>query len=116
MARQPSQILTAAELKAQKADLKAEVSAHAATAKSAEKGLVHAKKYLAVQNKSIEAAYAKAGKDHVAALKAACKTFESAQKQHLRAIEQATKLGNKAETKVSNLAPKVKAFADSATV
>jgi 4'-phosphopantetheinyl transferase EntD len=115
MARQPSKILTAAELKVAKTEAKAEVNTHAAAIKAAEKAIKDAKKILESTNKTVEAAFAKAQKDHVAGLKAASKAFETVQKAQSKIIEGATKLGVKAEAKVAALAPKVEPKPELAT-
>ena len=108
MARQPSKILTAAELKTQKADLKAEIAAHSSAIKHAEKAVAAAKKELNAVNKATEAAFAKAQKGHVAALKAASKAYEVVQKTHAKTIDSANKLGAKAEARVAALTPTAK--------
>ncbi len=105
MARQPSKILSAAELKEAKATAKAEVNTHAAAAKAAEKAIKVAQATLAAAGKANDAALAKAQKEHLATGKAALKAFETVQKAQQKIIESSAKLGTKAEAKVASLAP-----------
>lgn len=108
MARIASKILSASELKVQKADLKVEINAHLLAVKTAEKAIAAAQKQLTVANKAAESALTLAQKQHIAALKAASKEFDAAQKLHGKVIETATKLGLKAEGRAAALVPAVK--------
>lgn len=105
MARTPSKILTAAEIKVAKAEVKTEISGHANAVKTAEKAIKDAKKTLDTSNKTIEAVFAKAGKDHVAALKEASKQFDAVQKAQTKVIETSVTAGRKAEARAVSLTP-----------
>jgi hypothetical protein len=105
MARSPSKILTAAELRTQKKELKLEVSQAAGTIKLAERAIKEAQKTLAAQSKTAEAALAAAQKAHIAALKQANKDFAAVEKTQNKLILDASKTSSKAEARVAALAP-----------
>jgi len=105
MARKPSIILTAAELKIQKKVLKTEIGAHAASIKSAETAIKAAQKALLITEKTADAAMATAVKAAAATVKAVRKEYEATLKAQSKIIDGATKLGVKAEAKVAALVP-----------
>lgn len=104
MARNPSKILTATELKEQKTTFKAELAKAVDNEKVAKKALTAARTEHDDAVKASAKALAEATKKHEAAVKAAAKTLSGKNKEATKLLEGAKKANIKAKTALESLA------------